>query len=146
MRFLKYLAAPWAAVVFYALASFIAGDAGFLAYKDFDSGRRKQIENIADLRRLNTGLNAERDSLRSDPDTIAREALSIGYGRDGESYIRIEGFHDSRKNELRSGEILKPAAPDAVQDEALKIYAIGIFIIMLGTLGVTDILRFIKNA
>ncbi|MDR2510574.1 MAG: septum formation initiator family protein [Spirochaetaceae bacterium] len=146
MHVVKYLAAPWAAFIFYAVASFLAGNVGLFAFHTYEKEREMQLVNLEELRGLNSGLKAQKEALNSDPDTIAREALNIGYGRDGESYIMIEGFHDGREQRFRAGEIIKGNVPDAVEDESLKMYAIGIFIIVLGTLGVTDVLRFIKNA
>lgn len=146
MRSLKYFAAPWAAVLFYAIASFITGNAGFSAYDQLDLERKKQNLNLDRLAKLHDALDAERENLRSDPETIAQEAVNIGYGREGESYIRITGFNGRTKQQLQAGEMVWAREPDAVQDETLKMYAIGICIIVLGAMGVADILRFIRDA
>ncbi|MDR2468812.1 MAG: septum formation initiator family protein [Spirochaetaceae bacterium] len=146
LRFVKYLAAVWVALLFYAAASFLSGSIGINAYNKLDSERKKQQENLGKLRKINETLIAEKEALSYDTETIAQEALNIGYGRDGETYIRIEGFQDNRKLQHQAGEIFQPVESDAIEDEVLKIYALGVFLIALGIFGVTDVLSFIRNA
>ncbi|GMO19625.1 MAG: septum formation initiator family protein [Spirochaetaceae bacterium] len=145
MPVIKYCIAHWIALIFYAAASFFYGSMGLGAYKKLEEGRIRQIENIAELRRMNDALRAEKEALSYDAETITQEAINIGYGRDGETYIHIEGFHDSRSHKAEPGEVFKPSELEAVEDEVIKIYAIGIFIIVTAAIGFTDIVRFIRR-
>jgi cell division protein FtsB len=146
MRLIKYLLAPWLAVLFYAAVSLFWGNTGFFAYDKFDTERKKQTENIGHLRRINSALLAEKEALSSDPETIALEAMNMGYGKDGETHIRIDGFNGQKRPLLESGKIVRPKEPAGFQNDNIKIYSLYIFFIVFCVVGLTDIIRFVREA
>lgn len=80
--------------------------------------------NLAELGLIRERLNAELESLKSDPDRAAREARSLGYLRKGETAV-ILGERVERIPPIDSGKILPYAEPSAIGDMALKEIALG---------------------
>ncbi len=47
--------------------------------------------NIEELKRINSGLRREVESLGSDPERVALEARRLGYFREGQRVVRFQG-------------------------------------------------------
>ncbi len=80
--------------------------------------------NLEALGTLREGLNAEIESLKSDPDRAALEARSLGYLRKGETAL-ILGERTESPKAIEAGKVLPYAQPAAIGDLALKEIALG---------------------
>lgn len=80
--------------------------------------------NLAELGTIRERLNAELDSLKSDPDRAALEARGLGYLRKGETAV-ILGERTEHIRSIESGKVLPYAEPAAIDDQALKEIALG---------------------
>jgi hypothetical protein len=80
--------------------------------------------NLAMLGTIRERLNAELDSLKSDPDRAAREARGLGYLRKDETAV-ILGERVERVRPIDVGQVLPYAEPVALGDQALKEISLG---------------------
>jgi cell division protein FtsB len=146
MRFLKYFIALWSAALFYLFASFFVGGVGISAYKQLEGEHAAQLQNLAALQAINTNLAGEKDALENDPDTIAVHARELGYGVGEERFIRIVGRMETPKPQIDPGAVYIAKTPDSVTNKTLLIISIVIFVFMMMSIIVLDILQYIKNA
>ena len=89
--------------------------------------------NLAKLGTIREGLNAEIESLKSDPDRAAQEARSLGYLRKGETAL-ILGDRTERPRTIETGKVLPYAQSAAIGDLALKEIALGAALAMMALL------------
>lgn len=87
-RLILYVAVGY---VFASLLAFVFGAGGLLEYRT-SAGYREQLQrNIEELEGSNLRLLAELEALRSDPELLRLRARELGYFREDERVIRIEG-------------------------------------------------------
>jgi hypothetical protein len=89
--------------------------------------------NLGRLGIIRASLNAELESLKSDPDRAAREARSLGYLRKGETAL-VLGDRRERIKPVETGRVLTFVEPPALGDLALKEMAVGAGIALLALL------------
>jgi len=108
-RIVIYLALSF--VVTFVLFFFF-GSGGLLDYRNLLAYRASLQENIAELEDTNGGLLEEVQALGSDPERLTLQARELGYFREGEKVIRIQGYK-AGKNYYTVGKILrrKPKQP-----------------------------------
>ncbi|MDR2865421.1 MAG: septum formation initiator family protein [Spirochaetaceae bacterium] len=145
MTFLRYFAALWIAILFYAFSSFFVGGVGISAYDQLNSEREKQLANLEKLQDIHSELLGQKEALENDLDTIAVHARELGYGTGDERFIKIVGRQDLLKQHIEPGDMYIPAEPQSVPNRTLLIISIIIFVCMLLSIVVVDILRYIKN-
>jgi cell division protein FtsB len=145
MAFVKYFAALWLAVIFYAVASFFVGGAGLEAYNDLTIEYSKQQENLKKLEDINALLSGEKDALENDTDTIALYARELGYGTGEERFIRIAGRGEAANERYEAGEVYNARESETVPNRTILIISTVIFVMMALCAAVFDIIRCIKN-
>lgn len=98
-----------------SLLVFVFGGAGLLAY-GASSRHRAQLErNIDELEATNARLLQELESLRSDPERLRLQARELGYFREDEYVIRVEGAPAARNSYAVGRVILRePSSPKPV--------------------------------
>jgi hypothetical protein len=89
--------------------------------------------NLAELEVVRGRLEAEVDSLKSDPDRAALEARSLGYLREGETAL-ILGEKKEHARPIEPGTVLPCAEPATLGDSALKEIALGSSLALLAFL------------
>ncbi|MDR2343798.1 MAG: septum formation initiator family protein [Spirochaetaceae bacterium] len=146
MQILKYLAALWIALIFYAVSSLFAGAAGFSAYGQLNSEKEKQLANLRRLQAINQDIRGKTEALIHDEDTISVYARELGYGNGKEHFIRIAGLDGKQKNRISAGELLLPGVPGGVDDKSLRIASIAIALAIILSFAVVDILHPVKKA
>ena len=102
----------------------MVGPAGLSAYRRLEARKTAMAANLAELGTIRERLNAELDSLKSDPDRAALEARGLGYLRKGETAV-ILGERTEHIRSIESGKVLPYAEPAAIDDQALKEIALG---------------------
>jgi hypothetical protein len=146
MPALKYLAALWIAVLFYAVSSLLIGAMGLFAYEQLNIENEKLFDNLHRLQILNEEFTGIQNALVNDNDTIYLHARELGYGDSGDHFIRIVGLPGKNKNRVSAGELLIPAVPEYVDDKTLRIISIAIALSMTLCIGIVDLLRLVKNS
>jgi cell division protein FtsB len=106
MRAAKYGMVLWIFVVVYAAMNFFAGSRGFFAYGDLLEEQKKQETNLRDLQRINEELENTKNALLYDDDTVRVYARDLGFGEEGEQFVRIVGLGQNRKVPLFPGEVV----------------------------------------
>lgn len=142
---LKYLAALWIAVIFYAVSSLFAGAAGFFAYKQLDAEKDKQLANLRQLQSINEEIRGRKEALLYDNDTISIYARELGYGSGKERFIRIAGLDVKQKARIYAGEAFLPDLPDYIDDKTLRIISAAIAAAIILSFAVVDILHSMKK-
>jgi cell division protein FtsB len=117
----------------YCALSFLFGPAGILAYSRLEARNEAMAANLKELSSLRDGLNAELESLKTDPDRAAREARSLGYLRKGEGAI-ILGERNERPRPIATGRVLPYAEPASLSDLALKEISLGFSLALMALL------------
>jgi len=124
-RALSFLAfSLTAGIAVYCTLSLLFGPAGLSAYRRLEARKAAMETNLAELGSIRERLNAELESLKSDPDRAAREARSLGYLRKGETAI-ILGERRERIEDIDSGAVLPYAQAPALSDLAMKEISLG---------------------
>jgi cell division protein FtsB len=117
----------------YCALSLLLGPAGIAAYRRLEARKGAMEANLAQLGSLRSSLNAELESLKSDPDRAAREARSLGYLRRGETILLLGDRKDDPKPP-DTGKVLPYAQPAALSDDSAKWIALGVALAVLAIL------------
>lgn len=78
--------------IVYLILNFFIGDYGVIENQRLAGYRDALNTNIGRLRRIETDLSGHSAALRNDPDMVALFARELGYLRDDEMLVRIDGF------------------------------------------------------
>jgi cell division protein FtsB len=108
-----------ATIIAYCVLSFIAGQAGFLAYREVKADIIRMELQLEAFSLENAALLDIKESLSTDRDRIAREARSLGYIQPDEKIIQLSNIDTSlsaanieRLEPIRSGK--SSGLPDGV--------------------------------
>ncbi|MGA2546051.1 MAG: septum formation initiator family protein [Rectinemataceae bacterium] len=123
----------YAGFTIYCTLSVLIGPAGFLAYRRLEAKKTAMEANLGKLGTLRENLNAELESLKSDPDRAAREARSLGYLRKGETVLLL-GDRIEQVKPIETGKVLPYAEPTALGDLVLKEISLGASIALMALL------------
>ena len=124
MGFLRYLFAFWTAFTVYSLFSFAYGPGSVQVQKHLETEIERLSQNLNSLEVTNRKLLNTAAGLESDRETLSVYARQLGYGRQGEKFIRIIGLENTVNPEMFPGQILQVADPDFVPDVRIKILAL----------------------
>ncbi|MDR0447816.1 MAG: septum formation initiator family protein [Treponema sp.] len=111
MKLGKYILVPWFSLVVYTVLTVYYGPGGIIPYRELLGEHQKILENMEKLQAINQDLEGSRDALRYDSETIRIKAREIGYGIDGERFVRIVGLYGGRAGELKPGMIRTAIMP-----------------------------------
>ncbi len=107
----RLLAATLFACSVYLGGSLLASEYSTQARAEARAHTARLEEHIGDLRALNARLISEAELLQRSSDRIALEARTLGYYRDGDGVIRLDG--ESRVDEQNPGSTLfRPPTSD----------------------------------
>jgi cell division protein FtsB len=123
----------YSGIALYCILSVLAGPIGISAYRRLEMRKVAMEANLGELERIRGELNAEINSLKSDPDRAAREARSLGYLREGETAL-ILGEKVERSTSIEAGLVMPYAEPVTLNDSVLKEIALGASLALLAIL------------
>jgi len=98
-----------------SLALFLWGGGGLTDYRQAEAGRAALEKNIEELKKINSELRSEVESLGSDPERVALEARRLGYFREGERVVRFQG-EPPQQSYHTLGSLIRVSAPRTRQD------------------------------
>ncbi len=107
----------------YLLLSLIWADYGVLGYAHLDAYRGRLESNIERLEDRQAELAAETRSLRTDADRIRVEARQLGYYRESEGLVRLEGYDPQAVATSPGALVKRPAKRRDRRDHAAIIRA-----------------------
>ena len=110
-------------LVVYCLLSLLWGPMGFRAYSELEDNVGRMRENLASLEALHEEARARLESVQSDPDTLALEARSLGYVKEGEVVVRV-GFPEGEPSHENLGTLIPCVAPSGKKDAEIKSISI----------------------
>lgn len=95
-----------------SLLVFVFGGAGLLEYRASSRHLRQLESNILELEAANARLRDDLEALRSDPELLRLQARELGYFREDEYVVRVEGATAPR-NSYAVGRIIlrEPSLP-----------------------------------
>lgn len=105
------------------LSLFLWGNGGLSDYRKVEAGRAQLAANIEELKRINSGLRREVESLGSDPERVALEARRLGYFREDQHVVRFRG-RTPPPGSYTLGALVRVRAPRERRDWPLKLAGI----------------------
>ena len=149
MRVFKYLiwvfkyliGGLWAAIVIYAVFSFLGGPKGLSAYNELLAEQGRQEANLEALCTVNEELEKTKNSLLYDKDTLLAHARQLGYGQEDERYIRIVGLRGVNTSQITEGKVYIAAIPDFLSDNTIKIIALCVGLAVFAFFFVTKLIN-----
>jgi cell division protein FtsB len=120
MRLIRYFLVIWTFFFAYTFSSFILGQNGLYARRHLESERVRLNENLKKLKNINIDYQNIRNNLTGDQDSLSVYARQLGYGREGEEYIRIMGLGIAINTDMPAGTVNYTENPDFISDTTLK--------------------------
>jgi len=124
MRFIRYFLVIWTFFFVYASFSFFFGQNGISARKHLEAERVRLNENLKTLENINTDYQNIRNNLTVDQDSLSVYARQLGYGREGEEYIRIMGLGIAINTDMPDGQVNYTVSPVFMPDATIKIISL----------------------
>ena len=123
MRLLRYLSVPWVMFLVYSLFTAVLGQNGMYARKHLEAERQQLQENQKMLEYSHGDFLKIKENLMDDADTLSVYARQLGYGREGEEFIRIMGLGIASNANTSAGDVLYASDPVFISDKTIKIIA-----------------------
>ena len=117
-----------ACIISYCVVSFVAGQAGLLAYNDLKTSIVSMDKRIEELKSRNQALGQLHADLKSNPDRMAREAREIGFLRPGEKIVVLPKEYSLTldQGKLKEMEIIRAGSSTGLPDTLVKLLAAAI--------------------
>jgi len=135
MRLIRYFPVIWTFFFVYTFFSFFVGQNGLYARRQLEAERVRLYENLKKLENINTDYRNIRNNLIEDQDSLSVYARQLGYGREGEEYIRIMGLGIAINTDMPAGQVCYTENPAFVSDTTIKIisllFAFAVFAFLL---------------
>jgi len=111
------------------------GQNGVSSRKHLEAERVRLNENLKRLENINVDYQNIRKNLTVDQDSLSVYARQLGYGREGEEYIRIMGLGVAINTDMPAGQVNYTVSPIFMSDTTIKIisllFALGVFVFLL---------------
>ena len=91
MRLIRIVVSLYITLLVVVLMELSVGRAGLLAYRSVASYHEVLLDNLSELKEINSRLNREFEQLATNPEKIRLEARELGYFEDGEKIVKLEG-------------------------------------------------------
>jgi cell division protein FtsB len=107
----------------YCCISIIAGQVGFLAYRDLRLRMTDIQARLDELEARNLELRTTAGALKNNADRIAREARDLGFARKGEKFIILSGLASSSQQsdaQIHSMDMLPVGDSSGLPDLVVK--------------------------
>lgn len=129
LKMFKFLAAALAGTIVYVLVSFTCGKDGLWADEQLREQKRILSARADEIQKINDSLSLEFTALEKDPDVIAGFARKMGYVRDGEKIVKINGLVPIDEYHFETGTPIKYIAPYALPEWFCKVSGIMMFFV-----------------
>jgi cell division protein FtsB len=127
-RGISLLIALYCAFLTYSVMTYVWGENGIIAYSQLETYEQRLENNIEQLRGVGQKLSAKTESLQSDAEALALSARDMGYYRENERIIYIEGY-DAQESLYVVGELMRPFSRDRVNPLVFRVFAVFVGIV-----------------
>lgn len=110
-KMFRIFAAALAGTLIYVLISFTCGKDGIWADEQLKVQKRILCARADEIQKINDSLFLEYTALEKDPDVIAGFARKMGYVRDGEKIVKINGLISVDEYHFETGTPVKFIEP-----------------------------------
>jgi len=138
MHFIRYFLVIWTFFLVYTSCSYFWGQNGMYARRHLEAERVRLSENLKKLENINKDYQNIRNNLMKDQDSLSVYARQLGYGREGEEYIRIMGLGIAVNTDMPAGQVSYTESSDYISDTTIKIISLLFALIILSFLLVRD--------
>ena len=142
---LRVLVASLAGTAIYVLVSFTCGTDGIWANGQLREQKRILSARADEIQKINDSLMLEYSALEKDPDVIAGFARKMGYVRDGEKVVKINGLIKPDEYHFETGTPIKSIEPYSLPEWFCKVAGLLMFFVTYLYLVVHDF-RFKEHA
>jgi hypothetical protein len=104
------------------------------ARRHLETERVRLYENLKKLENINIDYQNIRNNLMRDQDSLSVYARQLGYGREGEEYIRIMGLGIAINTNMPAGQVSYTESPDFISDTTIKIISLLFALVVLSLL------------
>ena len=121
---MRYMLVPWTALLVYSVLSFFLGQGGLYARRHLEAEYLRLSENRRALEAANRGFHRTKESLLTDDDALSVYARQLGFGRDGDEFIRIMGLNVAASVALPSGQALYAEPAHYIPNLTIKVISL----------------------
>ena len=132
MKRLRLLSALLAGTTMYVIISLSGGRDGVLAQRQLQEQKRILSSKTAEIQRINDSLQLEFTALEKDADVIAAFARKLGYIKDGEKLVKINGLVSSTDFIFDAGRPIKAVEPFCLPEWFCKLLGVVAFALVYG--------------
>ncbi|WP_407427664.1 FtsB family cell division protein [Treponema sp.] len=125
----RLLSAALAGIAVYVLVSFTCGSDGIWADGQLREQKRNLSARADEIQKINDSLVLEYTALEKDPDVIAGFARKMGYVRDGEKIVKINGLINISENHFETGTPIKSVEPYFLPEWFCKVSGLLMFFV-----------------
>ncbi len=134
----RVLSAALAGTAIYVLVSFTCGTDGIWADGQLREQKRILSARADEIQKINDSLTLEYTALEKDPDVIAGFARKMGYVRDGEKVVKINGLIALDEYHFETGTPIKSIEPYSLPEWFCKVAGLLMFFVTYLYLMVKD--------
>lgn len=134
----RLLVAALAGTAIYVLVSFTCGRDGIWADGQLREQKRILSARADEIQKINDSLTLEYKALDKDPDVIAGFARKMGYVRDGEKLVKINGLIAIDEYHFETGTPIKSIEPYSLPEWFCKVSGLLMFFVTYLYLMVRD--------
>ncbi len=129
MKRFRFLIAVLAGTFVYVLISLAGGKNGLFAGQQLQEQKRILSAKTEQIQKIHDSLTLECNALEKDPDVIAAFARRLGFVKNGEKIVKINGLHVSDQFHFDTGIAIKAEEPYGLPEwfcKMLGLIAFGI--------------------
>lgn len=139
VKMFRFLTAVLAGTFFYVLISLSFGRDGLWADGQLREQRQILSNRVEEIKKINNGLELEYTALKKDPDVIAAFARKLGYVRNGEKIVKINGLVADEQFYFDTGTPIKYIEPFFVPEWFCKFTGFLMFFVVYAYLRLEEI-------
>ena len=128
-KMFRVLVAALAGTAIYVLVSFTCGRDGLWADGQLREQKRILSARADEIQKINDSLSLEYTALEKDPDVIAGFARKMGYVRDGEKVVKINGLISMDEYHFETGTPIKSLEPYSLPEWFCKLAGLLMFFV-----------------
>ncbi|MBB5225765.1 septum formation initiator family protein [Treponema ruminis] len=129
IKMFRILVAALAGTAIYVLVSFTCGRDGIWADGQLREQKRILSARADEIQKINDSLSLEYTALEKDPDVIAGFARKMGYVRDGEKVVKINGLINIDEYHFETGTPIKSIEPYSLPEWFCKVSGLLMFFV-----------------
>jgi len=141
MTRMKVLVAAFFGTLVYVFISVGFGPEGFWAVSQLEEQKQMITANLQSIQQINDGLKIEFQGLRVDPDVIAAYAKKLGYKKENEKLIRLQGLSSPSEFVPETGMPMILGKINYVPEWLCKISGLCIFCFFMAIFAMQDLRR-----